>query len=228
MTPQKLNAIEAASAGNWEQAVIINKKLLEKNSVDIETLNRLAFAYCVLGKNKQAKKIYQSVLDIDIYNPIANKNLRRLGSITTSTSLHIHQMTNNVFLEEPGKTKIVTLLNTAPAKMIKGLRVGQLVTLSIKRLKIFVLDENKQYVGMLPDDMSKRLIRFLNEGNQYEAFIKAIDTSSVSIFIKELKRVARFKNQASFISTDKKRSVFPASRKKDHVLDELPEDTEEE
>jgi Flp pilus assembly protein TadD len=73
---QKQQAIQATLEGNWELAIAINEDLLKGNPSDIETLNRLAFAYSILGKTTQAKKAYKKVLEIDIFNPIALKILK--------------------------------------------------------------------------------------------------------------------------------------------------------
>lgn len=220
MTPLKTQAIQIALTGNWEEAIALNKEILETEPADIDTLNRLAFAYTVIGNLKEAKDVYQKVLDIDSANPIAIKNLKRLGTtgIKTKPALHI---STNMFLEESGKTKIVTLVNTAPTQVIKTLQMGQLLNLCIKRSKIFVQDEQKQFVGMLSDDIGKRLIKFLEGGNEYESYVKSAHDHEVVIFIKESKRANKFKNQPSFLFGDKTR--LSLSLKKNHDLDEEEE-----
>jgi hypothetical protein len=70
-------------------------------------------------------------------------------------------------------------------------------------MKIFVQDENKEYIGVLPDDLALRLSRFIDGGNEYEAYVKSANDSGVTVFIKETKRAARFKNQPSFLFGDK-------------------------
>lgn len=202
MIPLKTQAVQTALQGDWQAAVILNQMLLEDDPGDIDALNRLAFAKTSLGEIKEAKSIYQKVLLIDANNPIALKNLQKLGTtIKPQQNNHIH--VNNVFIEEPGKTKVVELINTADKKVISPLRNGEHLLLSVKRMKIFVLDEQKQYIGMLPDDLGNRLIKFINGGNQYEAYIKTIHNNSVTILVKEVKRANKFKNQPSFISLEK-------------------------
>src|SRR6185369_3496690 len=120
------------------------------------------------------KEIYQKVLDIDSANPIALKNLKKLGSTAGKIKPSLH-ISTNMFLEESGKTKIVTLVNTAPSQMLTTLQMGQLLHLCIKRSKIFVQDEQKQFVGMLPDDIGKRLTKFLEGGNEYESYVKSAE-----------------------------------------------------
>lgn len=198
----KDKAIQTALKGNWQEAVSANKELLEENPKDIDALNRLALAYTIVGKIKSAKMTYQKVLDIDALNPIALRNLKNLKSSKKPSKIDASIMTtlNNQFIEETGKTKVVDLINIAPFSIIQTLRTGERVGLSIKRLKIFVLKNEKQYIGVLPDDIGKRLIKFIKSGNKYEAYIKSINTHKVIIFIKETKRATRLKNQPSFLA----------------------------
>lgn len=204
MTPLKSQAIQEALNGNWDQAILLNKQILHETPTDIDTLNRLAFAYTIRGNPKEAKETYQLVLEIDPANPIAQKNLKKVSGAAAKIKPSLHIATN-MFLEETGKTKIVSLVNTAPSQIIKSLQIGQLLTLCIKRSKIFVLDEQKQFMGMLPDDISRRLIKFLEGGNTYEAYVKSAEQNAIAIFIKETKRVAKFKNQPSFLFGEKTR-----------------------
>lgn len=216
MTLLKTQAIQTALVGDWNLAISLNQELLKTNPNDIEALNRLAFALSVLGRVKEAKSIYQKVLSLDTLNPIALRGLKRLYG--TSQVKHANSNNNicqptlkqlsNLFLEETGKTKVIELINIAEPKIIAILRTGEFVNLCIKRLKIFVLRKENQYIGMLPDNIGKRLIKLLKGGNCYEAYIKAVENNHVTIFIKETKRSQRFKNQPSFISTDKSTLVF--------------------
>ncbi len=92
--------------------------------------------------------------------------------------------------------------------------------MNIKRSKIFALDEQKQYIGMLPDNIGKRLIKFMNGGNAYEAYIKSSLNNHIALFIKEIKRANRFKNQPSFLPTDKSHLIVErhtATRAKDQA-----------
>ena len=103
-------------------------------------------------------------------------------------------------MEENGKTKVVDLVNCAQSEVLLGLRTGQAVDLSVKRLKIFI-SQGKKYIGVLPDDIGKRLIKLINGGNKYEVFVKSSNNQSATIFIREIKRANKFKDQPSFILT---------------------------
>jgi hypothetical protein len=197
----KDQAIKTALEGNWTEAIECNKTLLKEFPDDTEALNRLALAYMVIGDMNKAKITYQKVFKLDPLNPIAIKNLKclkeKVGKTKSKTEGINIQLTNN-FLEETGKTKVIELINIAPAKTTQILRTGQKVNLSIKRLKIFILDEDNQYIGVLPDDIGKRLIRFIKNGNQYDTCIKSADAHRVTIFIKEIKRASKLKDHPSF------------------------------
>lgn len=194
--------------GDWQNAISLNESLLEENPQDIDTLNRLAFAYASLGNNKEAKIIYEKVLDLDNQNPIALRNIKRLNGPASQKTVAAPMYVSNLFIEEPGKTKVIELLNVADKKIISPLRSGEQIHLQVKRMKVFLLDQNKQYIGMLPDDIGLRLIRFINGGNDYEAYIKSVDNNKVIIFARETKRSPRFKNQPSFQSSDKTKLVL--------------------
>ncbi|HYK08489.1 MAG TPA: tetratricopeptide repeat protein [Candidatus Eisenbacteria bacterium] len=203
MTSLKTQAIQIALSGDWKTAATLNVEILKEDPKDTEALNRLAFALTALGNIKEAKETYERVLEIDTLNPIATRGLKRLNAPGNHSAGIPAKLVSNMFLEESGKTKIVTLVNTAPNKTISHLQVGQTVALCKKRMKIFVQDDDKEYIGVLPDDLGKRLIKFIDGGNQYLAYIKSANDHGVTIFMKEEKRATKFKNQPSFLFGDK-------------------------
>ena len=226
MTLLKTQAIHATLSGEWSQAVIINKKLLKENPDDIDALNRLAFAFSVVGKLKDAKSAYQKVLKLDNLNTLAIRNLKKLESKNGQAASIPSFQVNNTFIEEQGRTKMVELINIAQPTFINSLHTGQMLLLSIKRLKIFMLTEDNKYIGVLPDNISKRLIKFIKAGNQYEAYVKSALDHHIIVFIKEVKRITRFKDQPSFLSTLEKTLDFDKKINKTKDLDDQDEDEE--
>lgn len=209
MLTLKNQAIQTALEGDWQRAIGLNQLILQENPEDIDTLNRLAFAFLSAGKPKDAKTIYEKVLSLDMQNPIAIRNLKRLHDVNTKKA---HIILNNLFIEEPGKTKVMDLINIADKKVVTYLRSGEKLDLRIKRSKIFSYDQENQFIGMLPDDTGQRLIKFMEAGNEYEAYVRTVDSNKVSIFIREIKRVKKFKDQPSFVSgTDKPKLSLPNS-----------------
>ncbi|HSD98869.1 MAG TPA: tetratricopeptide repeat protein [Patescibacteria group bacterium] len=218
----KNQAIQIALNGNWQEAAKLNIEILKENPEDTDALNRLGFALSALGNKKEAKETYDRVLIIDPLNPIATRGLKRLSTAGSQTNMPT-KLLSNMFLEESGKTKIVSLLNTAPARQLRNLQVGQTVTLCKKRMKIFIQDTNKEYIGVLPEDLGKRLIKFIDGGNAYEAYIKSANDHGVVIFIKEIKRATKYKNQPSFLFGDKTHLAFSKHASKNAYLDEASE-----
>lgn len=204
MLTLKSQAIQTALVGDWPTAISLNQLILEETPDDIDTLNRLAFAHMSSGNSKDAKALYEKVLMLDMQNPIALRNLKRLGDVNNKRP---PVLINNLFIEEPGKTKVIELINLAEKNVISHLRSGEKLEIRIKRSKIFAYDLQNQFVGMLPDDLCQRLIKFIEAGNEYEAYVRTVDNNKVSIFIREIKRAKKFSNQPSFISNNEKTKI---------------------
>jgi hypothetical protein len=204
MTLLKDKAIQAMLLGDWKNATTLNKTLIKEDPRDIDALNRLAYAFTILGKIQDAKSIYRKVLKLDILNQIAIRNIKKLTDLEPkqiAKSLSSVKYVNSAFLEETGKTKIISLVNTAQPRIIALLTTGQPIVIMVKRSKIFVQDQNKQYLGVLPDDIGRRLIKLIKGGNTYTACIKSVSEHNVCVFLKETKRVSKYKNQPSFPQT---------------------------
>lgn len=194
-------AVKAALAQNWEKAIEINKKIIKENSQNIPALNRLARCHWELGNIKQAFKTYKKVLKIDNFNPIANKNFTRLskgGKIKKNLNKKRNPFSSKVFLEEPGKTKIVSLVRLAEPDILGKLNNGEKVIMVAKKRLVSVQNEEGNYLGTIPEDLSLKLIKFMNGGNQYDVFIKNIDHQTLQIFIREIFKGKKYNDVASF------------------------------
>jgi tetratricopeptide (TPR) repeat protein len=200
MLTLKTQAIQTALIGDWDNAINFNEQILKETPDDINTLNRLGFAFLSLGNIKEAKTVYEKVLSLDMKNPIAIRNLKRLNG---SNNRKVSAPLNNLFIEETGKTKIIELINIADKKVISYLRSGEKISVRIKRNKIFALDSEDRYIGSLPDDIGKRLTEFITGGNSYDAYVWTVDDNKICIFIREVKRAKKYSNQPSFVSNEK-------------------------
>ncbi|MEK7565760.1 MAG: hypothetical protein AAB506_01800 [Patescibacteria group bacterium] len=190
-------AIRAALCGNWPEAVTLNLKILKKNKKDIASLNRLTRAYIELGKKTLAKNTLNIALKIDPYNQIAQKLKSRLLSKSPISHKTPNSPTPTTFIEEPGKTQTLNLVNLAPPKILATLECAQIVCLSPRHHSVHVSVDNR-YLGALPDDIGKRLYTLIKNGNCYEAFIKSVDSQNLTIFIRELSRCKRYHALSSF------------------------------
>lgn len=205
-------AIEASLAGDFKKAIEMNKQILEKNQKDVEALNRLGCAYLETGQVKKAKQTYKKGLSFDRYNPIILKNLKKIDEFKGRATKGRHPGcldVNNLFLTEPGKTKITSLVNLPASSVFFHLNPGTPVDLVIKRRQITICltdDSTKKkkmtYLGLLPDDLAFRLLRLFKAGNHYQAYIKSVSKNNLSIFIKEVFRANKLKNQPSFLGVN--------------------------
>ncbi len=73
-------AIDAATAAEWEEAARINERLLEMGP-DSEAENRLAKAFWEQGELATAREHYQAALALDPTNRIAERNINRLRTL---------------------------------------------------------------------------------------------------------------------------------------------------
>src|SRR3989344_6488967 len=183
-------AIEAALGYRWEVALKINKQILKLDGQNIDALARCAKAYLELGRFNLAKKFYSQVLQCDPYNPIASKNLKIIKSFKKSGKPRPNgngefRLSASLFLQEPGKTKIVNLLNVAEPQKLSATFCGMKVNMIIKNRKITITDEFDNYLGVMPDDINYHLLKLLKGGNKYDLFIKAIKVNGLAVLIKE-------------------------------------------
>ncbi|MCH8890045.1 MAG: tetratricopeptide repeat protein [Myxococcales bacterium] len=70
-----------ALQGQWEQAVDLNRAILESFPADVDACNRLGKALTELGRYADASDSYMKAIEIDPLNLIARKNLSRLATL---------------------------------------------------------------------------------------------------------------------------------------------------
>lgn len=195
-------ATTAALSGNWEESIKINQKILNHSPSDIEALNRLARAQMCMGLILNAQKTYKKVLGIDPYNIIAAKNFEKLSKSNNNNhsakQKNIAENLVNLFISEPGRTKVINLLNLAQPSILAGISYGEKLSINSKSHSITLHTIDGIYLGALPDDLAHRLNSFIGGGNKYEAYVKAISPKTLTVFIKEISRSEKFINQPSF------------------------------
>lgn len=223
-------AIDAALKNNWEEAIRLNLTILSHDDKNTDALNRLAFAYLQHGNLKKAKAIYRQAVDVDPYNDIAKKNLAKINilkkGVTLKNGIKENQNTNNtLFIEEPGKTKCVTLVKIATPNILSSLCAGEKVILIPKKHSATVVSSNDVYLGALPDDIGYKLSKRQKAGNKYQACVKFAGKNSLSIFIKETFRAKRFRDQPTFLTNTT--TDYYASVREDTAINEYPKSGED-
>lgn len=191
-------AIAAAEKQDWQAAIIANTSLLELEPKNVSAMNRLGFCYLQKGELKDAKATYTKVLEVDAYNPIAKKYLDILANGKKIAPVTSNTFQEN-FIEEPGKTKTVSLCRVADPSILTTISVGTPCALVVKQHRISVeTEQGSIYVGSLPDDLSHNLSKLIMGGNLYKTVIKSITKTGCSVFIKELSRSKKQQHLHSF------------------------------
>ena len=190
-------AIKAAIKQDWQKAIDINLQIISTNPNDIPSLNRLAKAYKESGLTKEAIETYQLVLKLDPYNSIALKNSKRT-SIKNGNLTNCQEKLMTNFVDEPGKTRTLQLKRLGSESILQNLQPGQPAKLVVKNYMIIVHTTDNIRIGAISDEQSFNLKKCIEAGNQYEAAIKKVETSKVSIFIREVSRSESRKNNPTF------------------------------
>lgn len=220
-------AIAAALSGNWKEAIKLNSQLLKDNSQDTDALSRLARAYAETGNIAKAKALSQKVLKIDPCNPIATKCLAKWKDLKRIHYENHIPYSAEAFLEEPGKTKLVTLLFPGDPKLLVKLDAGDEVKLTPHAHRVSILTLDGKYIGRLPDDLACRLRRLIKAGNQYKALVKSVNPKEIKVFIRELSRACGYEDTASF-PTEKIEYIAFIPPELVHKDEEMSTPTEEE
>ncbi|RPH77022.1 MAG: hypothetical protein EHM88_18560, partial [Candidatus Rokuibacteriota bacterium] len=76
-------AVAQAARGEWEAAAETNRQLIELGG-DVDAFNRLGKALSELDRHAEALEAYQSALEKDKLNRIAERNIERLEALLTS------------------------------------------------------------------------------------------------------------------------------------------------
>lgn len=196
--PADQAAINLALSGNWGEAVKTNQKILSQNPEDVEALCRLARAYAELGKISQAREATKKVLKIDPVNTIALKCFEKWKTLKKIKQHPSNSTAPESFLEESGKTKLITLLNLGDSKVFANLDPGEEVQLFSYPHKVSVNTQDGGYIGRLPDDLAARLKNLIKAGNKYQALVKSVEPKEVTVFIREVEKGAKAPNIPSF------------------------------
>lgn len=194
------DAVDAVLQSDWESALSINKQILSQDKSNLEALLRLGYAYVQLSQFDLAKKIYKKILRIQPHQRLALEYLEKIPLLETKKKKVSKTISYDpeIFLEMTGRTRTVRLINVGPKENLVDQNNGEEVVLKEKKRRLEVRSIQNDYLGVIPDDISKRLIYFMNEGSSYKAFIKDIDLIDVYVFIREIEKGPNVKHFPSF------------------------------
>lgn len=217
-----LKAIKASQERNWQEGISLNESILETEPENISAMNRLAFCYLQTAQAPKAKKLYEQVIALEHHNGIAQKYLalikQKLDIAPPSSVYH------EDFIEEPGKTKSVTLVRLADPDALLRIGATTQCELVVKNHRVDVkTSDGHIYLGALPDDIAFRLQKLIHSGNTYSVFVQSTSKKSCVVFIKELTRGESVLATPSFPVSSSQSPVF----QEDVLLEESPLDTRE-
>lgn len=182
-------AIELAMQGRWEEAVAVNREILDSFPSDPDAYNRLGRALMELGRYPEARQAYQQALELDPYNSIAKKNLERLavlGDQAGAPQREPQRVTPQLFMSEMGRTGVVLLEHTAPQEVLARKAAGDEVFLRVDNQRLIVEDAQGTYLGEVEPRHALRLIRLMQGGNRYAAAIASIGDDQVRVMVREV------------------------------------------
>lgn len=228
------DAVQLAIQGKWDEAVKLNRFIIDNFGPDEETHNRLGKALSELGKLKEAKASYEVALKLNPMNSIAKKNAARINAL-------LHQKEGlkvggvrvdlNLFVEEMGKTVITTVEAPANADISSKVAAGDVAELKIEGDGIVAETSRGVRIGALEAKLARRLIKFMRGGNRYQAGVTSVDGSAVKLIVRETYQDPKFAGKPSFPMRRKREVEFRPYAKESLLSREVEvfgEDEEEE
>jgi tetratricopeptide (TPR) repeat protein len=184
-------AITLAVQSRWQEAADTNRRIVELAPDDAETYNRLGKAYTELGRIADAREAYENTLRVDPANLIAQRNLDRLSRIDEKEAAEQlakkggQKLDPRFFIEETGKTGVVTVQNSSGPAAIATLTAGDEVKLERQDNHLLATTIDGTLLGRVDDRLAQRIMRLLQTGNRYQAGVIGVDDSDVRIMIRE-------------------------------------------
>jgi hypothetical protein len=184
-------AITLAMQGRWQEAVDLNKQIVDTTPDDAEAHNRLGKAYTELGQIALARAAYEQSLQADPANLIAQRNLDRLSLIKEDEAAEkraragSHSLDPRFFMEETGKTGVTTVQSNASRDMLATLTAGDEVKLVRHGSILTITTKDGTQLGQVETALAARLSRLMQTGNEYQVGIVGVEGHVIRIIIRE-------------------------------------------
>jgi len=192
-------AIRAALETRWQDAVSLNRALIETHGGDEGTYNRLAKALTECGDYKEALQTYGKTLELNPLNLIAQKNVRKLTlALESNQNMDagaVGAIDVNLFAEEPGKSTLTTLIPRPGLSVAVG--PGDTIDLHEHDGALQAQTSNNVVLGDVDPKIARRLIPLMATGNRYTAAVAHADRE-IEIVIREAFQSAENIRKTSF------------------------------
>lgn len=196
-------AIALAMQSRWEEAVTTNQSIIAVFPTDVDAFNRLGKACMELGRYDEARGAYGKALEIEPGNTIAKKNLLRLSELKGLAHRAAAVPTGvdpKLFIEETGKTAVVTLQHLGTKEVLAKVTAGDRVLLKIQGRQLQATTLNDEYVGQVESRLGLRLVHLMQGGNRYEAAVTSVSEQHPKIIIREVYQAPEMAGRLSFPS----------------------------
>jgi len=193
-------AVQLAVDARWEEAVELNEYIIQSFGADEGSQNRLGKALTELGRLEEAKAAYDASLAINPMNPVARKNASKLESLMNAKDILKGgpvKVDLNLFVEEMGKTTTTTL-RAAAEDVCSKVAPGDVAELRVDGDGIEVDTVRGVRVGSLEPKLARRLIKFIQGGNRYQAGVTSCEGSTVKVIVREVYQDSKFAGKPSF------------------------------
>lgn len=185
---QSERAVQLAMQSKWEEALTVNRAIIDVFPNDSDSFNRLGKALMELGRYGEARKAYGRSLEIDGSNAIAKRNLERLATLketTTSTVASAGTVDPRLFIEETGKTGVAPLTSLIGADTIAKLTVGEPISLRPNGKLLQAISPRGEILGDVEPRIGLRILSMMAGGNRYIAAISGINEGTIEIIMRE-------------------------------------------
>ena len=174
-------AIALALASRWQEAVDLNREIIDEFPRDVEAHNRLGKALSELGLYREAKAAFGRTIEISPANSIARKNLRRLDQLSEDAPAPRQgsKATLQLFIEERGKSGSISLTRLPPDGAHLHVAPGDAVKLRATGGGLTVESTDGLYLGEVEPKQGQRLARLMEGGNRYEAAVTSVQEDSL-------------------------------------------------
>lgn len=176
-------AIAFAMDHKWEEAIALNRELIDLAPDNLDAHNRLGKALLETGNTDAARAAFEHSLTLDPANTIARKNLDRLANGTASTGGST--LSHKMFISDPGKSAQVTLIACATDTNGPYIAPGAAIELGVSGANLAVYNDAGHYVGIVPPQRGHRLLRMMEAGNRYGGAIVGSNGQSVRVLLHE-------------------------------------------
>jgi len=193
-------AVALSLESRWEEALTVNRSLIEKYGPDEDVFNRVGKALSELGRHKEALAAYGQAVKLNPLNAIAQKNTRKLSALLRApveTGGATRAIDVDLFAEEPGRSAL-TVLVAPRVRVSVAITPGDAVELVVENSALVVNTERGVPLGTVEAKLSRRLLPLMSTGNRYSAAVARVDDPRIEIMIRESHQSPENSRKSSF------------------------------